>query len=55
MKTVKVELTAQHIEMLLGCLYEAKNNGLVDSSEFDLFFETESIIENAENDLYLAE
>lgn len=52
MKTVKVELTAQQISMLLGCLYEAKNNGLLDPSEFDLFRETESIIEQAEDEIF---
>jgi hypothetical protein len=53
MKTVKVELTAQQISMLLGCLYEAKNIGSIDPSEFDLFRETESIIEQAEDDLFI--
>ena len=53
MKTVKVELNAQQISMLLGCLFEAKSNGLIDPSEFDLFRETEAIIENAEDDIFI--
>ena len=47
-----VTLTAQQIAMVLGCFYEAKANGLVDQFDFDLFRETESIFENAEDFLY---
>lgn len=44
-----ITLTAEQIAMVLGCLYEAKTNGLVDPSDFDLFRETESIFEYAED------
>ena len=45
--TVKVELNAQQISMLLGVLFEANNAGLICSEDIQLFAETQEIIETA--------
>lgn len=50
--TVKVELNAQQIAMLLGALFEANNAGLIPSEDIQLFAETQEIIETAENNIY---
>jgi len=50
--TVKVELNAQQISMLLGVLFEANNAGLIPSEDIQLFAETQEIIESAENSIY---
>ena len=50
--TVKIELNAQQIAMLLGALFEANNAGLICSEDIQLFAETQEIIETAENSAY---
>ena len=50
--TVKVELNAQQISMLLGVLFEANNAGLICSEDIQLFAETQEIIETAENNIF---
>jgi hypothetical protein len=51
-KTVKVELNAQQISMLLGVLFEANNAGLICPEDIQLFAETQELIESAENSIY---
>ncbi len=48
-----VMLNAKQIQMILGCLYEAKVAGLVPEEDLQLWSETDSIIAEAENVLYL--
>lgn len=50
---VSVTLNAKQISMLLGCLYETKP--IIDASELELWSETNAIVEDAENELYLIE
>lgn len=50
---VSITLNAKQISMLLGCLYETKP--IIDASELELWSETNAIVEDAENELYLIE
>ena len=52
-ETIKIELTYAQIQMLLGALYESQKAGLIDPSDTRLFNQTQTIIENAENDYFI--
>lgn len=51
-ETVQIELNAQQIAMLLGCLFEANNANLISPEDYQLFAETQELIESAENSIY---
>lgn len=50
---VSITLNAKQISMLLGCLYETKP--IIDASELELWSETNALVEDAENEIYLIE
>ena len=53
-ETIKIELSYSQLQMLLGCLFEANYRDLIIPEDAKLFVETQTIIENAENDYFIS-
>ena len=52
-ETIKIEFSYAQVQMLLGALYESQKAGLIAPEDYRLFAETQSVVENAENDYFI--
>jgi|LakMenE18May11ns_1017448.scaffolds.fasta_scaffold6801347_1 hypothetical protein len=51
-ETIKIELSYSQLQVLLGCLFEAKYRDLIIPEDAEVFAETQTILEDAENDYF---
>jgi hypothetical protein len=52
-ETIKIELSYSQLQVLLGCLFEIKYRDLIIPEDAEVFAETQTILEDAENDYFI--